>query len=241
MMRFNDIFSKFLSFIYPSKCICCNKIIADDTFVCEDCAKEILRNNGKICTWCGLEEKFCKCKFYTYRFRKVVAPFKNDGIIKTAFYDFKFRNRTYCSRFFSENMVDYVNKYYGDIKFDVICVVPMHYFDMLGRGYNQSEILAKEIAKSLGIKFDGAALYARKKRVNQHKIQGAKDRFNNIRSRYYFKHKNNYKNVLLVDDIKTTGATLDECAKELLFAGAKSVYCVTALGSSNSQKQKIEK
>ena len=239
-MKFNVLLSKLISFLYPNKCICCNKIIEDGTFLCEDCDKEILRNDGKICTWCGLDEKLCRCKFFVYRFRKVVAPFKNDGIIKTAFYDFKFRNRTYCSHFFAENMADYVIRYYPEIKFDAICAVPMHYFDMVGSGYNQSEILAKEIGKRLGIKFDGKAIYAHKKKTNQHKIQVVNDRFNNIRSRYYFKNKNNYRNVLLVDDIKTTGATLDECARQLMLAGSENVYCITALVSEPKLKKKTK-
>ena len=238
MMKFKDIFSNLLSFIYPQKCICCKRIINDKAYICDECSNEILWNSKKICVWCGLEEKHCRCKFYTYRFRKIVAPFKNNGIIKTAFYDFKFRNRTYCARFFSENMAEYVKKYYSDIKFDVICPIPMNYFDMLGRGYNQSEILAKDIGKILGIKLDNKIIYAHKKRVNQHKTKGAKDRFTNIRSRYYYKQKISYKNVLLVDDIKTTGATLDECARQLMLAGAENVYCVTALVTEPKKRER---
>ena len=74
-----------------------------------------------------------------------------------------------------------------------------------------------------------------KKVKKQHK-SSIKERLLNTEGKYKCNYRIDNKNVLLIDDIKTTGATLDECAKELLFAGANSVYCITVLGSSTSKK-----
>ena len=228
-MKFKAVLSEAIAFIFPVKCVCCSEIIQNQIYICEKCIQKAERMSEKICKWCGLERKQCECNFHTYRFRGTVAPFKNEGYIKDAFYAFKFHRRISNSRFFSKEMVACVKKHYPDIKFDAVCAVPMYYFDKADRGYNQSEILARQISKMLSIGYDGKALYSHKKKKEQHKTKGIAARYENIKGRYYFKKKNSYENVLLVDDIKTTGATLDECARQLMLAGANNVYCVTAL------------
>ena len=80
-------------------------------------------------------------------------------------------------------------------------------------------------------------LYRNKSKTDQHDIKNPKERFKNVEGLYGAKGKVNGKNILLVDDIKTTGATLNECAKQLILSGADNVYCVTGL-ISDRRKEK---
>ena len=108
----------------------------------------------------------------------------------------------------------------------------------LKRGFNQSEVLAKNISKILKIPICNDALIAARKTKIQHTLT-KDERFKNVRGKFIAnkKHDLTGKTVLLVDDIKTTGATLDECAKQLLSLGADEVYCVTGLMTPKNKKK----
>ena len=94
----------------------------------------------------------------------------------------------------------------------------------MARGYNQTELFSKQIADNLGIKYDEFALIkiANNKRQSSLKVA---ERKNNVKGVFKVLNKENIqnKNVILIDDIYTTGATLEECARVLKAAGAKSV------------------
>ena len=117
-------------------------------------------------------------------------------------------------------------------EFDVICYVPSTLRSYLERGFNQSFLLAERLSELLSIPFLKGALKCRWSFKFQHKLDREK-RIKLTRKKYYFSKSTvgylKNKRVLLVDDIKTTGATLDECSRQLLFAGARSVFCLTAL------------
>ena len=121
-----------------------------------------------------------------------------------------------------------VKQRYGDINFDFITYVPMTKFRQFRKGYNQSALLAKELSKILSIPIVHDILFSHKKRKSQHKTT-SKERFDNVKQIYYTKKRISGGTVLLVDDIKTTGATLDSCARQLLMCGADKVYCISAL------------
>jgi competence protein ComFC len=114
-----------------------------------------------------------------------------------------------------------------DLKFDLITFVPLSRKRLTQRGYNQSEILAKKVSRNLGISF-GSTL---KKRIET-KPQvglGRKERLKNLENAYFFKggQEPKGKTVAIIDDVITTGATLNQCAKALKAAGAKKVWGLT--------------
>ena len=114
--------------------------------------------------------------------------------------------------------------------FDCVCEVPMRGRDRRRRGYNQAELLAKHTAKLLNIPHKKRLLIKTKNTKTQHS-QNMEQRWMNIRNVFAVNSKYDVtgKTVLLIDDIKTTGATLDECARTLKLKGALEVYCATAL------------
>ena len=94
--------------------------------------------------------------------------------------------------------------------------------------YDHSGILAKQLSKELGVKYVKTLAPSNKKRKTQHML-GFSERFQNVHDSYCAIGSFKGKHILLVDDIKTSGATIDECARQLKFAGAEKVHCITAL------------
>lgn len=237
-MKNDKIFLKTLiSAIYPNKCICCGEILDEGVNICNSCNDTIERANlDKICTDCGFEKENCVCKHNVYRFSACVCAFKNIGIARKAYYAYKFGKKQRYADFFAEEVCSAIKYCYSDINFDIVCSVLRHRrFE-----YDHSGYIAALVAKKLKLPFDGNLLHCLKKGKKQHKST-IEERLRNVEGKYGAFYRVDSKNILLIDDIKTMGATLDECARVLLFAGAENVYCATVLGSARKDKTKIEK
>ena len=207
---------------YPRRCAACKVLISDGHF-CSECLCQVRFVEPPVCTLCGNNLKNCQCDTFIYHFDGVVAPLVNQGIIKQTFYNFKFNKDFDMLSFVTDNICKVIESNYGDIKFDMLTFVPKD----KGK-YNQCRVLARELSKKIKIKIDENTLVKIKPNNVQHKLS-LKERFDNAKDVYRSTKSLKGKTVLLLDDIKTTGATLNECARELKFAGAEKVYCVTAL------------
>ena len=216
--------------IYPNTCVACGKFTKSIFYICNECMAKIDVLDVPTCRKCGLPTENCECNRFHYRFKGVVAPFLYEDAVKKAMWGFKFRGYIIAGEFFAKYMVQFIKKRFDNVDFDMIVEVPMKTIARLERGYNQSEVLAKHIAKQLKVKHYKKAFNKIKSAKTQHDLN-LEQRFINIRGAFKLKNKKAFKGktVLLVDDIKTTGATLDECARLLLLAGAKEVYCATAV------------
>ncbi len=231
---------KFLDYIlwliFPQRCAVCNKIIYKDEKLCADCNKNIERID-KLCTICGSDKKFCICKKRVFHFRGATAVFNHGDYSKQAINFFKFRGNSEISNFLSEEMTKNIKENFSETKFDYIVPVPMHPLKKISKGFNHSELIARKISRELDIPFS-SSLKKVKYGNPQHKSSYDKRR-ENVKGAYV-SEKLTARNVLLIDDIKTTGSTLDECARQLMFAGARNVYCATAI-SNSYRKTTVEK
>lgn len=229
MKAFRFIFKTVKSAFFPKSCASCGDVIDDAEYLCDSCLGllEVCAPEQR-CIHCGLAEKSCECKGRVFRFSGCIAPFYNSGVAQRAMYAFKFSRKMYAADFFAEKMALAVKNEYHGIKFDGICCVPMAVRKKHRRGFNQSEILAEKLAAILGIPYFKGMLSCKKSAVSQHELE-YNARFESVRGRYFCNSENPGKTFLLVDDIKTTGATLDECARMLLFSGCRRVWCVTGL------------
>ena len=204
-----------INFIYPNVCGVCDKICKDN--LCPKC--EIKLNNIE------------KNKIDRYRdknFKNHIYLFKYEGIIKERLIKFKFNDKPYIYRSF----INFLIKNKKICKFlksyDIIIPVPIHYNRKVTRGYNQSDLFSKEIAKKIDIKFEDDVLLKNKDNKPQ-STKNREDRKENVIGVYYTKneYKIANKKVLLLDDIFTTGSTVNECAKVLKKAGAKQIDIIT--------------
>ena len=230
--------------IFPRVCIGCGEIIDNGEYFCDLCYSDIVRTDlDNRCEKCGLVKGKCDCENNFFHFEGCISPLVNEGSARMAMYRAKFSRKQRNLSYFSKQLALAVRSRYGDIKFDGICYVPMPRAKRMRRGYNQCAVMAYELSKILGVKMLRNALICRKNGGSQHMLS-PKRRFDNVRVLYGFKCGNDGKTVLLIDDIKTTGATLDECSRQLLFSGADRVFCATALitdltDKDNERKERI--
>lgn len=228
-----QIFNVLLNVFFPNTCISCGKVIDSNEYLCDYCHEKLPRIDfTKNCIRCGLPNKNCECNNRVFYFGGSIAPFYNDDSAQNAMYKFKFSRHTRNANFFSKQMSLTIKNVYSNVKFDGITYVPLTFKKYLKRGFNQSSVLAKQIAKICDLPYFDNLLYRNKNKIAQHKITGVKERFKNVEGLYGCKQKVKG-NILLVDDIKTTGATLNECAKQLILNGADNVYCITGLITNN--------
>ena len=194
----------------PKRCPYCNAPIKVSDNICADCAEKV-----KI----GLYEKYAaggyKCK----------SPFMYTGIYKKALLNFKFHSRPAAAQSLALPLAECIKSGYGDIRFDCAACVPMHKNQLRKRGYNQSELLAKEVSGLLNLQYQ-KLLIKTKDNQPQHTL-GQTQRRNNVKGVYKAVNTEciQDKTVLLIDDVLTTGYTLGECCKVLRKAGAKQIYC----------------
>lgn len=223
------ILSDFLYLLFPKHCIVCDRVIHPYDSLCDGCKGLLSPVKAKRCPRCGHTENDCCCGRYAYHFRGLVSPFKNEGFAQKAIYLYKFRRNTDAAEYFAEHMVRALRETFPDVDFDCITAVPMHKTVRRRRGFDHAEYLARAVSRELGVPFV-RLLYKHRSNKTQHTLNAA-ERFENVKNAYKA-YDNEYENVLLIDDIKTTGATLDECSRRLMLAGTENVYCATAVISA---------
>ena len=218
---------------YPPRCPCCGKLKSDGQ-PCETCEKGLTEQllEKPLCKRCVNEKRLCQCGEYNPLFMGAAAVFFNDGTAKQGIYGLKFRKRSFAASFFADKMSDKFLEVFPNVKPDVVCIVPTYKKDLIKRDYDQVDLLGKAVAKWLDIKYEPKLLEKTRRTKRQHSLPKS-ERAANVKGAYKATSEINNKCVLLIDDIKTTGFTLNECSKQLRLAGAKEVYCLTALISPN--------
>ena len=223
----SGILDTLLRFFFPDHCICCGKTVDIHQLYCTACEKDLPRIGPPLCLSCGMNKKDCTCAKHKNYFSQCIAPFYYENGIQDGIRRLKFQEKTYAAEGFGIEMAALVQQIYGKNAFDLIACVPLTNKRKKERGYNQSELLALETAKQLHIPFKPLLLTKLYDNHPQHNLS-APERAGNVAGVYDCNQPNQTadKKILLVDDIKTTGATLNECAKMLLLSGAQEVTCI---------------
>lgn len=225
----NNVKQTLIEMLYPKKCISCGEIISEDEFLCDICYKHFVQiDHTKQCFSCGMEKQHCRCYSDIYRFKCITSAFYTNDYVKHALYSYKISRKMHYGEYFSKQIALAVKNSFYNIHFDYICSVPTSINRKMERGFDHCALLCNGVSEILGIKMLDGVLMCRSFIKTQHTSDFAK-RFENVQGKYYFNKRLNGGRILLIDDIITTGATLDECARQLLLAGADEVYCATAL------------
>ena len=221
--------SKITSAVYPQICAACGKVIKEDQFFCNECFAFTRTVSHPTCTSCGRSKKRCigRCAKPNYDF--ICAPFYYIGAIRESLMRMKFDNRPKTSEFFAPEMVDFLKTEHPDFTPDIITYVPMTRLQLEERTYNQSRLLAKNIGEIMNVTCSDDILIKKYDIEPQHNLRSVY-RAGNVLGAFDVTEKEliDGKTVLLVDDIKTTGSTLNECAKILKMYGAAQVGCICA-------------
>ena len=224
---------------FPRRCLQCGRVIAARSFYCEGCREKMPFVGEERCEKCGCELQFCRCGQKSKHYDAVLAPFYYTGSAKKAVLKAK-RYPIYAEPLAAE-CAKVFERYYGSIPFDFVCAVPMSRARRHGSGFNHSSALAKELADRLELPFYDC-LKVVGEGAPQHTLPSA-SRSGNVRGMYDVEDESILKDktVLLADDIKTSGATLDECALMLRLNGAKAVYALCACVAKEEYPRKEER
>lgn len=212
------------------RCLSCGKDVFDETGFCSDCAKRVTYNNGKTCKRCGVgidgAEDYCgNCAFDKIYFDRAYSVFCYDGAVRNAILHMKFNNLGSYAKVFAKYLIFMAEKV--NLSYDVVTFAPMSAKAKRTRRYNQAQLLAKYFCY-LQDKDDllAEAIVKTKEAQPQERLDRT-ERKTNLVGAYAVNADVKGKAVLVIDDVKTTGATLNECAKVLKRAGAVAVYALT--------------
>lgn len=230
-MNINQIYDRLLCVVFPRRCKYCGEVITPSEKLCRNCTEYLPRIDNPRCKKCGKSKDDCFCKGKSSYYDSIVAPFYYEGSIAKAIGRLKFQLKPFLAEGYAEDMAQCVKDNLNGINHDVICYVPFSDEDTKRREFNHSRIIASHLSKMLGIPLSDAIVRLYSNRV-QHTLSSS-ERNGNVFAVFDIKDADAVrgKSVLLVDDIKTTEATLSECAKMLKIYEAVRVDCVTfALG-----------
>lgn len=223
--------------VLTKKCRYCNTLITKDEDLCEDCKENLPRITVEKCIYCGAGKERCNCKKHHTDYDGITAPFYYEKNIKQSLRLLKFNNKKHIAEVLAKDMTECIEKDFCGIDFDFICYVPFSSVQKMDRSYNQSELLAEEIAKRLNIPLVNVLVKLFDVET-QHDMMTMR-RKGNVHGIYDIKKGVDVsgKTILLVDDIMTTGETLNNCAVILKIRGAEKVYCTTAALTVKEKKK----
>lgn len=174
------------------------------------------------------EEEYCRdCRRHSHAFVRGRALLSYRGPVKTSLYRMKYGNQREYARVYGQTMGHMLGPWIRQCKITVIVPIPLHPARKRSRGYNQAEWIARGMADVLDLPVDTHTLY-RVRRTKPQKMLDDRERKKNLQGAFSARDRIRLGScILLVDDIYTTGSTVDEAARCLQAAGAYRVYVAT--------------
>lgn len=231
-MKEKTIF-KVIESIYPHRCPGCDAVIAGNKAFCDMCGSDILYVGGNFCMKCGKRmpensiNEFCgDCRRRKRLFDEGRGIYVYRGPMKMAMYRLKYSNRRCYARTFAREVVKCCGKWRGLKELDGIIPVPMYRDKKRARGYNQAEVLADAIGGILGIPVYNDYV-ARGRETAPQKNLDDEERRHNLKNAFIIKQNSVKLNrILIIDDIFTTGSTMEEISRVCRKAGVSEIYCL---------------
>jgi len=233
------------SVFFPAGCRLCERTLlrASTLPICEECLGSFAALGGAGCEKCGQplatwslggapqaappDILLCpECQLRAYAFDRARSYALYKGPLVGAIMLLKFERIEPLGRWFAHRLGEVARR--QEIAADIVVPVPLHRQRKRERGYNQAELVARPLAQKLGLPYRAVLLTRTRPRPDKH-ILSFEERWESVRGAFATRPGSKVDNlrVLLVDDVMTTGATLDACAKALRGAGAKSVIGLT--------------
>ena len=190
--------------IFPNVCGICGKL--DEKSLCKKCEMKLQKD------------------FRDQNYNELISIFSYEGIIRSNILNYKFKDKPYMAKTFAKFITNEKNVFEKIKTYDTIIPVPISKERMKQRGYNQSLILAKELNKYLNLELVNNSLIKTKNVVEQSSLN-KEERQKNIINAYELKNRQILENkkVLIIDDIYTTGSTVNECAKMIRLAKPEKI------------------
>ena len=211
-----------LDLVFPLECLGCHK---EGDVICTSCLSTAARLNQPYCRRCaqpGQANPCSSCQETLLDVDAIRAPFLFDGAIREAVHELKYRNLRAAAPRLGGLLGDFLDS--SRVPGSVLVPVPLHSRNLRHRGYNQSELLARQMSKSTGIPMDNSMLVRIRDTRPQVETAGREERRRNVEGSFEAKGHAKGVGIILVDDVATTGSTISACASALKSAGAASVW-----------------
>ena len=223
-----ELYNETADILFPMYCISCGISISNrSNCVCESCFSKISPVVGG-CEYCSgriVDGRCTVCSDRMWYIDKNICVAEYSGVMKEVVKHYKFHKRKRIYKRFTKQIADVIDS--SDMHFDFVTPVPMNSRKKWERGFNQSELLAGSVARLYGKQC--RSVLREKNATGSQKEMGYRERFLHILDRYEVNRDDvvKDKSVLLIDDVLTTGATINECGRILKNAGAFQVFSVT--------------
>jgi competence protein ComFC len=234
-----------VSVFFPAGCRICERLLtrASRVPICEECFASFKALPRRICEVCGAlllagfwgaqggaeERLVCRlCADKTYAFERARSYAVYEGELVRAILLLKFEDMAPLGAWFAERLAEVVRREPEVLEADIVVPVPLHREREKERGYNQADLIARPLAKRLKLPHKAVLLMRTRPRPDK-QVLSLEERWESVRGAFATRPGSQVDKlrVLLVDDVLTTGATLDACARALREAGAKSVIGLT--------------
>jgi ComF family protein len=217
-----------LDFIYPRVCVSCEKnLLGPENHLCIECLFSIPKTNSHLHPIELLERKFWGKlnvkQVYTF------LKFSKKGKVQNILHTLKYKNKPELAEYIGKMYANDLNSVDFAEKIDLIVGIPLHTDKQKLRGYNQADAFAKGLSEVLKTPFDEVSLTRQTFTITQTKTGSRFKRFKNIEGVFVVEQPKNIKGkrIALVDDVLTTGSTLEEAGNTLLGAGCTELYIIT--------------
>ena len=223
----------FLDMLYPRRCPVCHDIaVPGGSRICNVCREKLKPITGPRCFRCSKplkreEQEYCKDCRKTRLFDQGIGIFPYGSVLQESLFKLKYGKRQEYGSFYGQIAAVYSREIIRNWGVEIIIPIPLHRKRMEKRGYNQAELIAEALGKTLCIPVD-SRLMKRKVNTRPQKELDYRERKQNMKNAFFLKGENRYRRIMLVDDIYTTGSTI-EAAAELL---KRNVFFLTiAMGA----------
>jgi ComF family protein len=232
-----NLFHRFLDIIYPPRCPVCGVFLGSSPgpgsmAFCDTCLAGLTEIISPLCSLCGRPlssgeaDRVCEtCLRKRPFYDRARAPFLYEGPLMEAIHQFKYSGKTSLAGTLGPLLASFAKKWLHSLENPLVMPVPLHPRRLRERGFNQGLLLARPVAAAMGAELDYLSLRRTKDTLPQTGLK-SDERRRNVRKAFEITDKGAAKSrtVILVDDVATTGNTLNECARALKRAGAKEVY-----------------
>ena len=227
----------FLDMLYPRRCPVCHDIaVPGGSRICNVCREKLKPITGPRCFRCSKplkreEQEYCKDCRKTRLFDQGIGIFPYGSVLQESLFKLKYGKRQEYGSFYGQIAAVYSREIIRNLGVEIIIPIPLHRKRMEKRGYNQAELIAEALGKTLCIPVD-SRLMKRKVNTRPQKELDYRERKQNMKNAFFLKGENRYRRILLVDDIYTTGSTIEAAAELLKRNGAENVFFLTiAMGA----------
>jgi len=240
-LRKRNYLSRLLDIVYPRTCLVCHKPLENglkDNLPCPSCLKEIKKNKSPLCAICGrqirgrqISKRLCPAcsRRKHFSFDRSFSPCAYEGVIRELIHKFKYQHKDYLSSFLASLLIEFIyqNRISLD-SFDLVMPIPLHKIRLREREFNQAELIAQPLAQEFSLAISSNNLWRKHHRQAQMELKD-NQRWKNVKGCFAVRNPQEVKgkNILLIDDVLTTGATCSEAASVLKAAGANSIWVLT--------------